>query len=226
MPDPIPDETFVLIAGGGPIGLSAAIELAARGVPCVLVNDKAETATHPRCNNTNARSMEHFRRLGIADQLRLQQLPAEVERASVYVTRFCGYEFGRLPRPWTEWPTPEPPATISQIMLERVLRRCAEASPGAQVFFGCRLESFVAGADGVSADVATVATGEWRTIRARYLLGADGAASGVRKALGVRMLGEDGTAPRAFMGGTMLSWHIRAPKLIAASGRRPAQTTW
>ena len=60
------DDTFVLIAGGGPIGLSAAIDLSWRGVPYVLVNDRLETATHPKCNNTNARSMEHFRRLGIA----------------------------------------------------------------------------------------------------------------------------------------------------------------
>ena len=65
------DETFVLIAGGGPVGLSAAIELAWRNVPFVLVNDNAETATHPKCNNTNARSMEHFRRLGIAKELRV-----------------------------------------------------------------------------------------------------------------------------------------------------------
>lgn len=222
----MPDETFVLIAGGGPIGLSAAIELAWRGVPYVLVNDNAQTTTHPKCNNTNARSMEHFRRLGIAGQLRSEGLPADVERASAYVTRFCGHEFGRLPRPWAEWPTPELPATISQVVLERTLRRCAEAGANAQIYFGCMLGSFTAHADGVRAEIITLATGERQTIRARYLLGADGAASDVRKALRIRMLGEDGTAHRAFMGGTMLSYYIRAPRLMAASKRRPAQTTW
>ncbi|HUI97439.1 MAG TPA: FAD-dependent monooxygenase, partial [Xanthobacteraceae bacterium] len=50
----IPGETFVLIVGGGPVGLSAAIELAWRGVPYVLVNENLETAKHPKCNNTNA----------------------------------------------------------------------------------------------------------------------------------------------------------------------------
>src|SRR5215470_16495918 len=68
-------ETFALIVGGGPVGLAAAIELHWRAVPIMLVTDKLETARHPKCNNTNARSMEHFRRLGIADELRSQGLP-------------------------------------------------------------------------------------------------------------------------------------------------------
>src|SRR5262249_38771983 len=77
-------ETFALIVGGGPVGLAAAIELYWRAVPAVLVTDKLDTAQHPKCNNTNARSMEHFRRLGIADELRSEGLPPHVERASAY----------------------------------------------------------------------------------------------------------------------------------------------
>ena len=73
--------------------------------------------------------MEHFRRLGIADELRSEGLPPDVARASAYVTRFCGHEFGRLPRPYSDWPTPEIPNNVSQIVLERVLRRCAERAP-------------------------------------------------------------------------------------------------
>jgi 2-polyprenyl-6-methoxyphenol hydroxylase-like FAD-dependent oxidoreductase len=91
-------ETFALVVGGGPIGLSAAIELGWRAVPTILVTEKLETAQHPKCNSTNARSMEHFRRLGIADELRSEGLPPQLARASAYVTRFCGHEFGRLPR--------------------------------------------------------------------------------------------------------------------------------
>ncbi|MCC6775792.1 MAG: FAD-dependent monooxygenase [Hyphomicrobiales bacterium] len=68
------EETFVLVGGGGPVGLSAAIELGWRAVPIILINDRLETATHPKCNNTNARSMEHFRRLGIAAELRAEGL--------------------------------------------------------------------------------------------------------------------------------------------------------
>ena len=169
-------ETFALIVGGGPVGLAAAIELAWRSVPAVLVTDKLDTAQHPKCNNTNARSMEHFRRLGIADELRSEGLPADVERASAYVTRFCGHEFGRLPRPYSDWPTPEIPNNVSQIVLERVLRRHAECS-STQVHFGWRLDSFTAHGDHVAAEIEHTQTGERRRIDARYLLGIDGAAA-------------------------------------------------
>src|SRR5215470_1951972 len=145
-------ETFALIVGGGPVGLSAAIELGWRGVPAILINERRETTQHPKCNNTNARSMEHFRRLGIARELRSEGLPPDLARASAYVTRFCGYEFGRTPRPYADWPTPELPNTVSQIVLERALRRCAERQPGAQIHYGWKLVSFAVSGDEVLAD--------------------------------------------------------------------------
>jgi len=219
-------ETFALIVGGGPVGLAAAIELHWRAVPAVLVTDKLDTAQHPKCNNTNARSMEHFRRLGIADELRSEGLPPHVERASAYVTRFCGHEFGRLPRPYSDWPTPEIPNNVPQMVLERALRRCAERPSGAHIHFGWRLNSFAERDDHVVAEVENVQTGERRRITSQYLLGIDGASSTVRRALGFAMIGEDGSTQRAFMGGTMLSFFIRSPTLMAASKRPPTNMTW
>ena len=219
-------ETYVLIVGGGPVGLSATIDLSWRGVPHVLISENVETAQHPKCNTTNTRSMEHFRRLGIAGDLRSEALPDDLERASAYVTRFCGHEFGRLPRAYADWPTPEVPATISQIVLERTLRQIAEDRRGAPLLYGHRLEAFAYDNAGVTAEVVNVTNGNRQQLRTRYLLAADGASSLVRRTLDLRMTGEDGRTPRAFMGGTMLSYYIRAPGLTARSGRKPAIMTW
>src|SRR5262249_10870180 len=76
------------------------------------------------------------------------------------------------------------------------------------------------------AEVENVQTGERRRVTSRYLLGIDGASSTVRRALGFAMIGEDGSTQRAFMGGTMLSFFIRSPTLMAASKRPPTNMTW
>jgi 2-polyprenyl-6-methoxyphenol hydroxylase-like FAD-dependent oxidoreductase len=231
------EETFVLIIGGGPVGLSAAIELGWRKVPAILVSENLQTAQHPKCNNTNARSMEHFRRLGVARDIRAVGLPAQTARENAYVTRFCGYEFARMTRPYpllqqgrmaggsAEFQkTPEPPHTIAQIRLEPILKRHAER--GADVRFGWRLVSFEQGARDVTAQVEDVHSGARKQITTRYLIAADGARSLVRRELGIGMTGEDGSVERTFMGGTMLSYYIRAPNLMAQSGRAPAVITW
>jgi 2-polyprenyl-6-methoxyphenol hydroxylase-like FAD-dependent oxidoreductase len=65
----------VLIAGGGPVGMTLACELAQRGIACMLVERNATTTRHPKMDITNARSMELFRRLGLADRLRAVAVP-------------------------------------------------------------------------------------------------------------------------------------------------------
>ena len=231
------EETFALIVGGGPVGLTAAIELGWRKLPAILVSENLATAQHPKCNNTNARSMEHFRRLGVARDIRAVGLPVQSARENAYVTRFCGYELARMTRPYplmqqgrmsggsAEFQkTPEPPHTISQIRLEPILKQHAERA--VDVRFGWRLVSFEQDTQGVTATVENVTGGERRQIAARFMIAADGAKSLVRRELGIGMTGEDGTVERAFMGGTMLSYYIRGPALMAQSGRAPAVITW
>jgi 2-polyprenyl-6-methoxyphenol hydroxylase-like FAD-dependent oxidoreductase len=239
MSSKVREETFVLIVGGGPVGLTAAIALGRRGVPAILVNERLETATHPKCNNTNSRTMEHFRRLGLAEDIHGASLPPTIAREYAYVTRFCGYEFARMgrPHPYIDkgkkvggnpdfLRSPETPQYVPQTSLEPILKDHAERQQSVSVRFGWRVLSIAETATGVTATVEDVTSGVCREIVAQYVLAADGARSVIRRELGIEMAGEDGSVERAFMTGTMLSHHIRAPSLVDESGRPPALITW
>src|SRR5262250_2127559 len=95
----LPSKCSVLIVGGGPCGLVLANELGRRGVSAVLVDQKPTTAFNPQANATQARTMEHFRRLGFAHEIRALGLPPDFPTDIAYFTRFCGYELARLELP-------------------------------------------------------------------------------------------------------------------------------
>lgn len=96
---PIPHLTSVLIVGGGPCGLALAIELGRRGIHAVLVDQKPGTALNPQANATQARTMEHFRRLGFAPEIRALGLPGDNPADIAYVTRYGGIELARFRLP-------------------------------------------------------------------------------------------------------------------------------
>lgn len=226
-----------LIVGGGPVGLMAAIELGRRNVPFLLVNEGAETATHPRCNTASSRTMEHFRRLGFAEEVRANGLPSDYPTDVVYVTRPAGYELYRLTLPGADgtgtnaaqWPTPEPPHRISQIYLEAILRRCAEAERCGEVRFGWKLLSFSETPDGVVSIIENIATGAVEHVHSKYLIGCDGARSSIRGAINVNFEGMGRLEPNeeaTFLRGRAFSTYFRAPDLYAALPHAPAWMYW
>ena len=91
--------TSVVIAGGGPFGLMLANELGRRGVATLLVDPKPGTAYAPQANATQARTMEHYRRLGFADEVRALGLPPDFPTDIAYYTRFAKYELARFRLP-------------------------------------------------------------------------------------------------------------------------------
>lgn len=219
------------------MGLTVAMELGWRGVPCLLLNDKPETAKHPKANAVGARSMEHFRRLGIAGRLRKAGFPANHPTDVVYLTRLTGYELARFPQPSSAgavenaragkgpWPTPEPPHRISQIYLEAILKEHAETFPPVTLRYGWGLESFRQETDHVVAEAVETGTGRREIIRAGHLVGCDGPRSRVRKQLGIELEGESGVV-RPFMGGSMLAVYFRAPSPRSWLAADPAWMYW
>ncbi|NML43124.1 FAD-dependent oxidoreductase [Ramlibacter sp. G-1-2-2] len=220
-------DTEVLVAGGGPCGLMLANELGRRGIRTLVADAKPSTAFNPQANATQARTMEHFRRLGFAQEMRAQGLPADHPTDIAYFTRYTGWELARLTLPTAaeavrnvkkmagSWSAAELPHRVSQKFVEAVLRRQADALPGNDIRYGWQLQSFTDDGDGVGAVVQPVAGGEPLQVRARYLVGADGARSLVRNALGIRWGGHSGVR-RDFMGGQMFALYMRAPAFYDA----------
>jgi 2-polyprenyl-6-methoxyphenol hydroxylase-like FAD-dependent oxidoreductase len=195
-------DTQVLIVGGGPVGLILAIELGQQGVRCELIDKRPEPGFLPKMERCNARTMELFRRMGIAAQVRAAGLPADVPM-DVFI---CLESVVRPPLARHRYPSVselmasgrrvndgsmplEPYQLISQYTLEPLLRQVAEGTPGVTVRFGTELTGFAQEAAGVTARVRENGR-RARTIRAAYLAGCDGGNSTVRSQLGIELRGE------------------------------------
>ncbi|HEY8058534.1 MAG TPA: FAD-dependent monooxygenase, partial [Acidimicrobiales bacterium] len=201
------DEAAVVVVGAGPVGTTLAMDLARLGVDSILLERRRAIPPNPRCNTTNARSMELFRRLGCADAVRAAGLPGDFNTDVVFLTRLNGVEITRYERSTpddvragtqhgvaSDWPTPEPQHFVSQIYLEPVLRAHAVERWGVDLRAGWALESFDQTDGGVTSTVVEVDTGERRTIRSRHLVGCDGASSLVRKGIGSKLEGMAGVS--------------------------------
>ena len=223
----------VLIAGGGPVGMTLACELSRRGIACMLVERNATTTSYPKMDITNARSMELFRRLGLVDALRAVAVPEDNNFDVSWVTSLIGHELHRFRYPSvTEWRRlireqndgsmpGEPPMRVSQVEIEPVLQRAVQAAPNVEARWGVAFEALVQDADGVTVTLRT-ADGATEQVRCRYLAGCDGGGSEVRHALGIKLDGEARVMDRFLIHFRSsahdvlqhfgVAWHYQSPK--------------
>jgi len=222
----MPRETEVLIAGGGPIGLALAVELGMRGIRTALVEQNERHALQPRAKTTNVRSMEHMRRWGIAKKLRdSAPLPPDFPTDIAFQTRLFGHHLTTFhnafygARDARDDRFSEGAQWIPQYKVEAVLRAHAAAQPSTTLRFGTRLEAVTQSPDGVEARVVDVASGEASTVRAQYLIGADGSRSQVREFIGARMEGDYAFAQH-------IGYVLRSPALSEIFAERRAIMYW
>ncbi|MBO0717018.1 MAG: FAD-dependent monooxygenase [Rhizobiales bacterium] len=194
-------DSDVLIVGAGPTGLTLAIDLGKRGVRCTLVEQKEQPAFLPKMERVNARSMEIYRRMGLAERIRAAGLRADCPMDVYIVLSLTEPPLLHLPYPSVEQARAQTRATndgtmplepyqlISQYTLEPLLKSVAESIPSLRVRFGWEFISLQQDRDGVAARLRSV-KGEVQEIRAAYLVGCDGGASAVRRELNIGLSGE------------------------------------
>ncbi|MEO9130296.1 MAG: FAD-dependent oxidoreductase [Sphingomonas sp.] len=213
-------QTSVVIVGAGPVGLCLALDLASRGIACTIIEQRA-AGDQPsvKCNHVSSRTMEIFRRLGIADAVRAVGLPDDYPNDVTMRTRATGHEMMRIhipsrndrfsdtwgPDGW--WPTPEPPHRANQIFFEPILYRAAAASPNVVILDRTEFVRFEQDNGGVTAFARDLDSGEDVIVNGAFLVGCEGARSIVRRAIGARLSGDE-------MLQRVQSSYIRAPGLL------------
>lgn len=222
-------ETDVVIVGAGPVGLTLAIDLASRGVAVTVIETRrAGAPPNVKCNQISARSMEIFRRLGLADRIRSTGLPAEYRNDVSCCISATGTELARISLPsragrmrgekgddgW--WPTAEYPHRINQLYFEPLLFAHAAAHPNIRILDHTAFERFDADAHSVTAFARDLGSGAQRTVTAQYLVGCDGGRSVVRHGIGAQFAGTPVVQ-------RVQSTYFRAPDLI---NRLPGEPAW
>ncbi|PXY23846.1 hypothetical protein BAY59_27325 [Prauserella coralliicola] len=182
-------EVPVLIVGGGPTGMSLALLLDRFGIHSMLTERRPSTTAHPKAFGCQARTMEQFRVWGIEDRVRDAGLSADAD-----VVCWCESLNGPLvayTHPEASLNTPAPKSIVSQDVVEEALDAALTGCPLSAVRRSTELVSFEQDADGVTARLRGVDTGDEITVRARYLVGCDGASSVVRDRAGIAMEGPE-----------------------------------
>jgi FAD-dependent monooxygenase len=192
----LPDNVVVIV-GGGPVGLVLARILSHHGVGSVLFERNETTTTWPKMDLTNARSMELFKTIGLADELRKQGVDPDIDQNVLMST---GMERDRL---LSKWDLPgvnkfrarileqndgsqprEPWQRISQAIFEKWLKDRCDQDPLIDLRFGWKVKSVAEEADQVLTTVEAPG-GMNHVFSSRYVAGCDGGSSVVRRSMGI-----------------------------------------
>lgn len=220
--------TPVVIIGGGPVGMMVAMNLDRLGVPCLIVNTEPRPSMHPKGSTQNSRTLEHYRRLGLSRVIREKALPGPTHSMDIgYFTRLSGWELARIAMPTMQQAmasadacdvtaqVPEPILRCNQMYVESLVFDHLRTLSNITLRYGWSCIAWSQDGAGVTATIENDESGECETIKASYLIGADGGRSSVRRTLGIKYGGEE-PLRQSYLGGTMVSSHLRVPSFYDA----------
>lgn len=214
----------VVVAGGGPVGSTLAYDLARRGIDCLLVDYRIPGAKKFKAGSCNIRTMEHLRRIGIAEVIRaaFPIVPGH-DLDVAFVTSLQGHELHRFERCLGWGPndfSPERTRLIPQRFVNEALQREARrAFPAFEFADGWSVTALEQSAERVAVDLSKAAGGAARRVTCDYLVGCDGGTSIVRQGVGAKLEGAGGRAGN-------VSIMFNAPELPRLMRMRMAQQFW
>jgi 2-polyprenyl-6-methoxyphenol hydroxylase-like FAD-dependent oxidoreductase len=188
----------VIIVGAGPVGLALAIELGQRNISCVILEKNERVGYAPRAKTTNARTREHFRRWGIAQNLRkASPLGMDYPSNVVFCTRLSGFELMRFENAFYCAPGRNPLYSehsqwIPQYTVEEVMRSHVSTLPSVQILFNTEVLQVSQQADQVQLVAHTKSNQSTFQLASKFLIGADGSKSKIREEIGAKMEGIHG----------------------------------
>lgn len=227
----------VAIVGGGPVGLLLSLFLDRLGVECVVFNTGDTTRWHPKGNGQNSRTMEHYRLLGIVDEIRSLGIPGDHPFDHAVFTRLSSHEIFRFRRPTQNErlaqrrTTPatdqyvEPMYHVNQMYVEKSMYERAKTRRNITMRFGWRVEEFSQDKAGVMLKARNIATDEIESWKADYVAACDGARGLIRKELDIRYEGD--VRQTDYFAGLLYSVYMRIPDLLPRFlGHRRAWMYW
>lgn len=203
------EEADVLVVGGGAVGLTMAAELSYRGIKAIVIEKNPTTSTLAKAVALNSRTMEHYRRLGLQEQIQEASYPRDLEINLLVSTNAVG---GKkiLRKHFASWgeisdgksirfPFYQPGSSVAvpmlcpQFTIEPILKEHLETSPHVKMYWGCKAMSLIQDESGVTVTAAQTATSseaQEKVFRAKYVVACDGGSSWARKQLGIHTYGQ------------------------------------
>lgn len=217
-------DASIAILGGGPVGMMLALHLDLLGVRSIIVNTELRPRMYPKGNSHNARTMEHYRRLGLSGRLRTLGLPQDFPTDVSYSTRWSGYELARIGMPSeTEklqqrrdagpfGQIAEPMFRCNQMYVENAIFEHLKTRGNIDARFGWTCTDWSQDDNAVDLALKDTDTGRTERLTVPLMVACDGGTSMSRKKLGIR-LGGEGMEKQAYLGGVMVTAHIRSEEL-------------